>query len=734
MRSFIISTVCISAFLITGADQVFSQDSWNMELIGKAAYDGFFRNYLAYNDHLFIATTKDCPGDPYTHVFSVVDMSDPAHPRRIRTVYEGERRIQDFLLVDTLLYMSLEYEGVIIYDIQDPSLPVELANLEENQDFGYLLKRFGDYIGSMHQRSFKIIDISDRLNPQLISSIERELFDIYDFEFYGDYLLLSDGFEVLQDFRLDIYDISDISNPTNVSFTSIDSTWFGVNLSVVENYVYLYNTEMGHQIYDISEPGEPEFVRAFLDNFLILDIEISGNILFASRFDDAILTMDISDPVNPIITNEFEVQSVRSFSRNVLSLSGDNLYFIAADNVMSLLDVNNPDSPRLLGRYFAGARAYRPAKWMNYVYFCDLWSGLRIVDMSDPTAPVGVNCRYSYGSSYLCFIFNDLLFFTGHADGVQIFSLDDPLNPEPISTVTESHNAGYLYVSDTLLYIPRGNGFLIIDISDPGNPQELTDFNTDYWNNHVFAITVSGSYAYTAENYYGIGIYDISDPLIPVKIGGFEDSSFPLSVFYKEDILYVADAGDGFLTIDVSDPANPSRMGIGQCEEAQDVFVEGELAYVADNMSDFKVFNVSDPYSPELIATYDDFGIGNGVYVENDTAYVSARNGGFWILGYSETVGIEDEAIKPGKFQLDQNHPNPFNAKTVLNYSLPESGVVTLSIYNILGQQVMTLFVGEKAAGKHTIAWDASTFPSGVYFARLETMDVSKTIKMVLLK
>jgi hypothetical protein len=108
----------------------------------------------------------------------------------------------------------------------------------------------------------------------------------------------------------------------------------------------------------------------------------------------------------------------------------------------------------------------------------------------------------------------------------------------------------------------------------------------------------------------------------------------------------------------------------------------------------------------------------------------------FITYGYDDELGIEDSDIEivPTRYGLSQNYPNPFNAATTMSYMLPQSGTVTLSIYNLLGQRVATIFEGDKQAGRHTIIWDATGFPTGVYFARLEAGDYSKSIKMVLLK
>lgn len=97
-------------------------------------------------------------------------------------------------------------------------------------------------------------------------------------------------------------------------------------------------------------------------------------------------------------------------------------------------------------------------------------------------------------------------------------------------------------------------------------------------------------------------------------------------------------------------------------------------------------------------------------------------------------IGGDDNVILPAHFSLLQNYPNPFNATTTIRFIMPETGDITLSIYNILGQRVATLLRGTLKAGEHTVVWDASGFPAGIYFARVEAVAHSKNISMVLLK
>jgi hypothetical protein len=88
----------------------------------------------------------------------------------------------------------------------------------------------------------------------------------------------------------------------------------------------------------------------------------------------------------------------------------------------------------------------------------------------------------------------------------------------------------------------------------------------------------------------------------------------------------------------------------------------------------------------------------------------------------------------PNHYSLTQNYPNPFNPTTKLSYSIAQSGLVTLKVYDVLGTEIETLINEEKTAGSFELSWDASYLPSGVYFYRLQAGDFTETKKMILLK
>ena len=81
----------------------------------------------------------------------------------------------------------------------------------------------------------------------------------------------------------------------------------------------------------------------------------------------------------------------------------------------------------------------------------------------------------------------------------------------------------------------------------------------------------------------------------------------------------------------------------------------------------------------------------------------------------------DPEKIMANNYQLLQNYPNPFNPSTRIDYILPEAGLITLTIYNLRGEEVLVLVNEIQAAGRHTITWDAAGFANGVYIYRLTT-------------
>ncbi len=99
---------------------------------------------------------------------------------------------------------------------------------------------------------------------------------------------------------------------------------------------------------------------------------------------------------------------------------------------------------------------------------------------------------------------------------------------------------------------------------------------------------------------------------------------------------------------------------------------------------------------------------------------------------YSDILNVKFDA--PGVFQLSQNYPNPFNPTTKINYKVPDQSLVTIKLYNAIGQEVMTLVNEVKDPGSYEINLNASKLSSGIYIYRMTAKNFVSTRKLCILK
>ena len=108
---------------------------------------------------------------------------------------------------------------------------------------------------------------------------------------------------------------------------------------------------------------------------------------------------------------------------------------------------------------------------------------------------------------------------------------------------------------------------------------------------------------------------------------------------------------------------------------------------------------------------------------------------GEWTAGEAAPTAVgSPEAELPESFYVDQNYPNPFNPMTTIAYGLPTDEWVSVKVFNLIGQEMATLFEGQKAAGVHTVTFDGGSFPSGIYIYRVQAGRADIVRRMMLVK
>lgn len=159
----------------------------------------------------------------------------------------------------------------------------------------------------------------------------------------------------------------------------------------------------------------------------------------------------------------------------------------------------------------------------------------------------------------------------------------------------------------------------------------------------------------------------------------------------------------------------------------------GKLVFIFDNGKKFALF---DDFNWKYISI-----LSQGNSVLGTTGLAFDKNNNWWIGQhglhvYNESGVLSNSAenLAPKTFQLHQNHPNPFNPSTIINYTIQKSGPVHLTVFDPLGRKISTIVDGYREAGLYSETFNGSNLPSGIYFYTLSAGGFSITKKMMLLK
>jgi hypothetical protein len=181
-----------------------------------------------------------------------------------------------------------------------------------------------------------------------------------------------------------------------------------------------------------------------------------------------------------------------------------------------------------------------------------------------------------------------------------------------------------------------------------------------------------------------------------------------LSVVPVELTSFTADVIDGNVTLNWSTSTETNNMGFEVQRSVNNQFTT--IGFVTGSGTSTEVHNYS----------YVDASVESGTYTYRlkQVDYDGTSE-------YTETVEVE--VIAPDVFALEQNYPNPFNPSTKIKFSLAADSKVTLTVFDVLGQEVANLISGNLAAGSHEINFNASNVNSGVYFYRIDATTVDGT-------
>lgn len=427
-----------------------------------------------------------------------------------------------------------------------------------------------------------------------------------------------------------------IIDASNAALPVVLSTFTGTSLSYGDGLaasgaraVALRFT--GHVVaYDLSDPTNPVELGSLFISGGFGDAEVRGSLAFVTYSESGLHVIDLDDPSGPVEIGALPYSLANS--RVEVRAFGDHL-MVAHGLRLSIVDVASPASPVEVGSLvlpsmptdieIVGDLAFITAN------FHAAMTSVMVVDVSEPTLPVLLG---SMATPRYC----------GHGVAVTGVRVHVGCLDEGSLVVDGSVSSGPALVAESALpdggwdielrghlaYVATSStGLRIFDMSDPLSPVDLGGFSGT-WN--LADIDVEGSHAYVPDRIAGLRIVDVSNPSAPTQVGQIGGIGQPHGVEVVEHIAYVAAWKSGGLQIvDVSDPSAPTLLGaIDTPDHAYDVEIDGSTAFVADNQAGVRVIDVSDPAQPIEISALDTFSDAYRVRVRDGVAYVAARFAG----------------------------------------------------------------------------------------------------------
>jgi hypothetical protein len=350
-------------------------------------------------------------------------------------------------------------------------------------------------------------------------------------------------------------------------------------------------------------------------------------------------------------------------------------------------------------------------------------------------------------------------------DSMGVYDISDPYHPAKVKIYRLPGHIYDVQFSDEYLVFLDSTGMKIMRETETYQLVEVGQYDTPV---KPSCMAIDGQTVCIANNTVDEGepifIVNISGPSSPQLLGQpysiIDSIGIGLEQLYlKENLLFViGDTGAGYLKIAVLDISNPDSISINSTlggELLGPQFYNGPISFyqnaaIVPTYDEYFIYNCDDPATIDLPADatlefpyeWQTVRKHHPVFLNNHGFVATGENGlfafdatdpfnPFWLY----KVGLkEQEIIIPLTSHLNQNFPNPFNPTTTIRYQLSTDSQVELTIYDLAGREVATLIDDYQLTGYHSVNWNATFFPSGIYLYRLITDDFVETKKMVLMK
>lgn len=502
----------------------------------------------------------------------VLDVSNPEEPEHLATYPVSA--IEEVAVRDTLVFCG--GTDFLVFNVADPSNPVEVGSLA-----GVGVKRiaFRDSLCFVAtQQGLEVVSIADPRQPRNITTVETGW--LRDVEILGDHAYVCGDTELVV-----------VDSKTFIKVGSYDGGYLAFGLAVQESLAFLCRgQQLDVQVVSISDPSHPVLLGSFPTQNGPQDAAVSGHHVFAGVWSQDLLVADFSNPRSPSVRGRFhrpgelngawrdgdlvvtadrwygmsvvDVADIRNpVERGEVELSGwprriclvESLAYCANYDGLAVVSVANPDAPELLGQVNTDYYTYEVAVKDTLAYVAEReWNpyhgNLVIVSVANPRSPrvvgmypvSGAGCEaLAYPGGHHCYIVCQGWSLNEFA----IINVRNPATPYRVSGCnTNGYPIGVAAYGDYAYVLTTSPDpkVLIVSVADTLAPYIANTLALSYGPRAIF---IQYPYLCVSYYYYGIEVFDITNPTLPVSVGRYNTTGNSHGMFMDLDgYIYLADA------------------------------------------------------------------------------------------------------------------------------------------------------------------------------------------------
>jgi hypothetical protein len=497
---------------------------------------------------------------------------------------------------DSLTFCAYGY-GIVVYDFSSTSNIVEVGRTYLPMGEPVASRLVGEYLyvvaagGCGASLALHVFSTNSSGPPSWLSSTEIPTLNYpADMDVAGGY-----AYVATNSLGLRIIDVGDPFNPVEVGSYGA-GTFNGIR--VLDTLAYATNPPNGAlTIINVAVPASPSLVGVFDTTAYLGGLDISGQYVFASADFTSLLVVDISNPALPATAAKLTADPFNSV------FVMDSLVVLFGSDSVMLIDVAVPVSPQLIGSV-----QEQYAEGLDRSGDIVVTAGLRGVawyDWATPAAPQFLK-RIHGGRPQDAAVIPPFAYLADDEAGLRVVNVSNPQAPLPVgvlSPLVYEHAEAVAVVGNHAYLAEQDGGVAVVDISNPALPVEV--HRVAMLGIYAKSLVASGNFVYVADQDFGLRILDITNPITAYLRASLPGVGQPFGVAVSGDYVFVA--GDTALfSVNVSNPDSPYTVNRFEAngQDLREVIVSGGKAYLAYDEVGIEILDISVPGTPVPLGSY----------------------------------------------------------------------------------------------------------------------------------